>query len=270
MEKATTPYVTGKEREIMNRIFEGAKPKTVLEWGSGGSTIYFPKRFPFIERWVSIEHNPKWYNWVKENICSKVELRLRGDLDYYSEPVRLEEKFDMIFIDGKYRRMCLVGGKHLLTSKGFVLLHDSGRKLYMTAYRCYKVAVKLINGRQLQPDGYYDSGGLTLFADHKLPIIVSLDVDGTLEISKGPVSSERINHLKKVGVTVGFNGNCSLARQKLGQHFDFYCSGKLKSLENLNKQHPEAMLKIHVDDNPAFYNGCRKLGWVLLNPTQFA
>ena len=38
---------------------------TMLEWGSGGSTLYFSS---FVEKYYSIEHDKDWYEKVSEQI----------------------------------------------------------------------------------------------------------------------------------------------------------------------------------------------------------
>lgn len=66
--------------------------KDVLEWGSGGSTIYFPK---FINgKYVSIEHNRSWYDKIKPQISDNVE--------YYYVPyhhIKLDSKLDKVAPD---------------------------------------------------------------------------------------------------------------------------------------------------------------------------
>ena len=54
----------------------------MLEWGVGGSTLYFPK---LVENYVSIEHNQEWYEKLKPQLLDNVE--------FYHVPIH-EEKFD--------------------------------------------------------------------------------------------------------------------------------------------------------------------------------
>lgn len=54
----------------------------MMEWGSGGSTLYFPQ---LVDYYVSIEHDIKWYDSVKKRISGNVEF-------HCIEPH--EEKFD--------------------------------------------------------------------------------------------------------------------------------------------------------------------------------
>ena len=50
-------YVTGKDK--------------VLEWGSGGSTLYLPQ---LVNHYVSIEHDKYWYDKVNADIADNVEF----------------------------------------------------------------------------------------------------------------------------------------------------------------------------------------------------
>jgi len=54
----------------------------MLEWGGGGSTLYFPR---LVEKYVSIEHNQEWYEELKPQLLENVE--------FYHVPIH-EEKFD--------------------------------------------------------------------------------------------------------------------------------------------------------------------------------
>jgi len=100
-------------------------------------------------------------------------------------------------------------------------------------------------------------------------VVISFDVDNTLEFSNGVITSSRVKELKEKGIIVGFNGNYRLAKEKLGEGFDFYESGKGISLEKLNWMYPNAVLKIHVDDDEAMREECKKHGWIYLHPRDF-
>lgn len=102
-----------------------------------------------------------------------------------------------------------------------------------------------------------------------MKVIISFDVDDTLEISRGKIPISRVHELKKAGIVVGFNGNYKLAYQHLGSGFDFYESGKDISLEKLNWVYPDAVLKIHVDNDVSMKEKCAKLGWIYIHPDDF-
>ena len=123
-----------------------------LEWGSGGSTHYFPDRLH--ERdirflWHSLEHNPEWYDRVKQNLPLRVQLHLLGqergpagiNLDeYVTWPRKKLHTYDFILVDGRQRGRCLVEARFLLKPGGMAFLHDAQRKRYHWALPLFPVS----------------------------------------------------------------------------------------------------------------------------------
>ncbi len=142
-----------------------ASPKHMLEWGSGGSTFGLLRLFPSIERYVSIEHDRRWYERVKSLITDRrLELhhvppaeeppeipkraskRLRRRMvwewfdrcenesalmaDYVARPAELADSYDLVLIDGRARTHCLRAGYELLASGGVLVIHDAQRAEY--------------------------------------------------------------------------------------------------------------------------------------------
>lgn len=160
------PQMADKEIEIIDNLIEKTQPKTCLEWGSGGSTNYFPRKHACITRWVSIEHDPDWYKRIKELVSDTVSLKLLDKDDYYSKIYREyhETEFDFILVDGIYRRECMIAAHKFLASAGFMLLHDSGRGEYTPSYGIYPHVEKLCEGEIPRENGItYKHRGLTLF-----------------------------------------------------------------------------------------------------------
>jgi len=115
-------------------------PLRFLEWGSGRSTIYFTRflrerHIPYL--WVSIEHNPDWYEFVKKEVGADPSLIYRHafkeDRDtYVGLPRQIAkdggfERFDIALVDGIHRNECL---KEAASIADTVLLHDAQRKSY--------------------------------------------------------------------------------------------------------------------------------------------
>lgn len=122
---------------------------TVLEWGSGGSTLFFSQ---FTHEYYSIEHDKKWSRAVQEAIDqleptrrSHVHLQYvppsapwSGDGSYLEfsayvdAALSLHTKFDLVIIDGRARVACakLIATRGLLNDGAVVLLHDYQRQEY--------------------------------------------------------------------------------------------------------------------------------------------
>ncbi len=149
------PQMTQKEISVIENILSSHGPHLdVLEWGSGGSTVYFTK---FLRdrgisySWTSIEYNKIWYDKIfkaTEN-DKNIELILfdvgNTDLkqpntqmdEYVKYPSTLNKKYDLILIDGRKRRRCLIEASKLLKPGGIVLLHDGRRTYYHSAFSLY-------------------------------------------------------------------------------------------------------------------------------------
>lgn len=150
------PMMEDREIRIIENALLGAdRPLVrVLEWGCGGSTVHFPgvmARHGLPYRWLSVEHDKEWYLSMSGKLkeCRHVELFLfetfggnprdpacRMD-EYVSFPSTLGMTFDMILVDGRKRRRCLLEAKRLLAPRGVVFLHDAHRKRYHCALAEY-------------------------------------------------------------------------------------------------------------------------------------
>ncbi len=57
--KKYKPWMTDAEIAVIKQILINSKPKKILEWGAGSSTIFFSNLLPKKISWTSIEHNKK-------------------------------------------------------------------------------------------------------------------------------------------------------------------------------------------------------------------
>lgn len=111
---------------------------TVLEWGSGGSTLEIAKHCKLL---YSIENDVNWFRKVAELIPSNVKLYHvpknseeesghDGTFENYEDYVNTalyelkDIMFDVIFIDGRARIACAELAQHKLKPDGIILIHD--------------------------------------------------------------------------------------------------------------------------------------------------
>lgn len=122
------PMMSEKEIAIIDKILSDRKPIFCLEWGSGGSTVYFPKTHSCIRQWVSVEHDGRYAEKVQKEMDKKVILYQVKLQEYLS--IVQNMRFDFILIDGLMRAECLMFARELLNEEGIILLHDSSRAEY--------------------------------------------------------------------------------------------------------------------------------------------
>ncbi len=109
----------------------------VLEWGTGYSTIYYSKFLTKNNRkftWWSVDNNEKWYLRILKlskdiNVGILLFLFNPNKEEYIHAPEGLL-KFDIIIIDGRYRKKCLVVARKCLKEDGVIILHDANREYY--------------------------------------------------------------------------------------------------------------------------------------------
>jgi hypothetical protein len=119
----TYPFIHFIESRLIN-------VKSIFEYGSGNSTLYYSR---FVGHVVSVEHDQGWYENIKKKMPENVKL-------FFSELVKgggysrfcaeLDNKFDIIIVDGRDRVNCLKSTLAGLASNGVVVLDDSERDKY--------------------------------------------------------------------------------------------------------------------------------------------
>jgi hypothetical protein len=127
------PMMDPPEVAAMRALIEERRPHRVLEFGSGGSTLYWPAEFPDLQ-WDAVEHNPSYANAIRARLPKNASLRLIDFPDYY----RVSGKYDLVIVDGRERLHCLDAARWLVKDGGAVLLHDAGRERYAPARDYYE------------------------------------------------------------------------------------------------------------------------------------
>jgi len=109
------------------------KQHTVFEFGSGNSTFFYAKYAGIV---VSVEHDKEWYDKIVKEKPENSEMifceLVRGG-DYCKMPVKLEESFDIIIVDGRDRVNCCKQAVDALSPTGVIVLDDSEREFYREA-----------------------------------------------------------------------------------------------------------------------------------------
>ena len=139
--------IIGREHRecIERRLFAGCR---VLEWGSGGSTVWLADRLPAGAHLTSVEHHAAWFAKVGERLgerenVTRVLAEPTGDMGRNATideenathlgaylDAAAGQKFDVILVDGVARVACMERARELLNPGGVVFLHDAQRDWY--------------------------------------------------------------------------------------------------------------------------------------------
>lgn len=100
------PWLTQDSNKFLEQYL--TKEDNVLEFGSGGSTLFFAKKCKHI---VTFEHDILWYNKIITEIKKKdlknIQLNYFQDESYYKEVNKLNDQFfDVVLVDGIFRAEC--------------------------------------------------------------------------------------------------------------------------------------------------------------------
>lgn len=126
------------------------KNDSMLEWGSGGSTVYFCQ---FVKEYYSIEHDKKWFDRVNDVLPSNVKYyfvppdepltkvtQKSQVISYINFCNSINKKFDKVLIDGRGRQWCAETVIPYLNKDSVVFIHDyCNRKRYHVAEKYYDI-----------------------------------------------------------------------------------------------------------------------------------
>lgn len=116
------PWFTYPAIDYLDQLSYGNK--TMLEWGSGNSSLFFSKRVAHL---YSVEHNNEWFNHVKSFQIQNQEIILKDQKSYAAAGRDFKCVFDVILIDGVERHSCAEISSDLLKPGGFIILDNSDR-----------------------------------------------------------------------------------------------------------------------------------------------
>lgn len=126
----TRPWMSETDADCIDAVIDYFSPsENCLEWGSGGSTLYFGDG----RDWISIEHRREW--------CDKVWEK-GGKVAYAADPISYinpfpqikKNRFNVFVVDGIFREACLNSASRHITDDGICFLHDARRSEYQCAY----------------------------------------------------------------------------------------------------------------------------------------
>jgi hypothetical protein len=172
------PWMKYKEIFIIEELLKFLCPQNCLEWGTGYSTLYFPKYLKDVS-WLAIEHDPDWANNIKalnehENVkiihvppnqYPWTDSNNDGsyqDLINYIETPSNYGGYDFILIDGRARKECLIRSSTMLNNNAIVVLHDANRIYYTEPFAMYKYSLLLRDHNVNRGGLWIGSNGINL------------------------------------------------------------------------------------------------------------
>lgn len=133
------PWLTDEAIGFLEKLLQEKEHAKILEFGCGGSTIWFSKRTRHL---VSIEHDVRWYtktkNYLEALQVPTVDLRLIKS-NYFLQCDTFEDNyFDLILIDAKDRIKCTQRAIRILKPGGILMLDNAEREKFKPIYEMLK------------------------------------------------------------------------------------------------------------------------------------
>lgn len=153
LSSSSQPWLTDAAITFLAQFLAGQPTAKVLEFGSGGSTIWFAQRTSNL---VSVEHNPHWFAQV-DAILAALNLTPTRHLlmppAYYQLGAQWPAaSFDLILVDAIERQNCVKHSLHLLKPGGVLMLDNCERPQYQPIYQQLSAWVLTKTVQEL-PDG---------------------------------------------------------------------------------------------------------------------
>ena len=127
----------------------------LFEFGSGYSTLFYAK---YVSQVTSVEHEEMWFEKVKELTAKQANakvLLIPLHKNYSSYIQGVEDKFEVIVVDGRERVDCALNAYQALAPNGVLILDDSNREDYIPIWDFYKEnGYKEITFKGLKPTGF--------------------------------------------------------------------------------------------------------------------
>ncbi|MCX7049579.1 MAG: SAM-dependent methyltransferase [Candidatus Sumerlaeota bacterium] len=118
------PWYTYPAIEFLDKL--NLSDKTIFEYGSGFSTLYWAKRAKSV---ITIEDDKVWFDKISPQVPPNTAIHLITDMDRYAAAPRQTPgpggKYDVIVIDGKERYSCAQVAVSCVNDDGFIILDNA-------------------------------------------------------------------------------------------------------------------------------------------------
>jgi len=119
-DQAPIPWFTYPAIEYLSQL--NLSDKSVFEWGSGNSSLFFAKQSKQI---TSVESDEKWHEYVSQCSLPNQKLIFRNEANFVNSIDELSSTFDVIIIDSLKRYECALKAVSYLNRGGLIILDNS-------------------------------------------------------------------------------------------------------------------------------------------------
>ncbi len=127
------PWITDNSFFYLKNFLSSRKLVNVLEFGSGASTLWFNNQAN-INKIISVEHDQNFFNFLKPKLIGNKVTQFCLPKPYNEICLKLKDKFDIIFVDGRNRNKCFASSLPLLKNDGIIVFDNTERDYYSPSF----------------------------------------------------------------------------------------------------------------------------------------
>ena len=95
----------------------------VFEYGAGNSSVFWAG---CTKKVIAVENDPAWADEIRlKNISNLTVLTMESREDYINAPTSIDEIFDIVIIDGRYRKDCANIATKIISEHGIIIFDNS-------------------------------------------------------------------------------------------------------------------------------------------------
>ena len=125
--------------DVLNQILIQPDINHVLEWGCGGSTVYFSHKMATKQQWtwISIDMDQQWIDRISPLVDHDHVTLIRATYETWLHPPKAQYGYDLIIVDAERREECIILCRSYgwLSPHGVIALHDAQRSQYHAVCR---------------------------------------------------------------------------------------------------------------------------------------
>ncbi len=131
------------------------KDMRVFEYGSGNSSKYIASK---VKEIICVEDSEKWYAFNKKGAPKNMKIILAKNKMDYVNNIKNKGLFDIIIVDGNYRKECFESALKRLKVGGYLVFDNLERPENLTIFNSINGSKKLFNGLIPGQGGYCKTG----------------------------------------------------------------------------------------------------------------
>jgi hypothetical protein len=127
------PWITYPAIYFLEKRLQNVTNLSIFEYGAGNSSLWWTNYSSKVD---SVEHDPAWFQSILKIKNGKLNIYLENleSDQYIKKPLSLNQKYNIVVVDGRRRVECVKNSIAALKEDGILILDNSNRSEYLEAF----------------------------------------------------------------------------------------------------------------------------------------